>query len=383
MIKFHIPTKLIIEEGIITTAGRYIRDFGERVFLISDATAVAEAGYLNALKDSLEVEGLNVIPLPKVYPDSKSDLVNKLAEQARYSRSNVIVGFGSRNTINLAKAVAHLVSNGGTIEEYLMGKKSEKKTVAYVEIPSTFGYFTGITNFFVIRDQYDNTKKLVAHANNYADLIIIDPRLYSSIPRMFAVAIGLEILAVSIEAFTSKLSTPIAEAFALRAIELVGKKLPSLIAEIPSKDSSRMILAIAGTLASMALANSSLGITMALGMALNAVYGIHQATAVAIMLPYVMEFLIANAANKYVHVAKAMGIDISNISIIEAAIKAVETIRKIAIELQEIPMRLSDIDIDKSRFDTVAHIARNYPFVNYAPRVTSKEELTALLTAAY
>ena len=64
--------------------------------------------------------------------------------------------------------------------------------------------------------------------------------------------------------------------------------------------------------------------------------------------PYIMEYNLTTSANKYVMIARALDEDTSDISVIEAAIKAVEGIRKIYIELK-IPPRLSEYEVKKKR----------------------------------
>ena len=64
------------------------------------------------------------------------------------------------------------------------------------------------------------------------------------------------------------------------------------------------------------------------------------------MLPHVMEFNLTAIPNKYVQIARALDEDVSKVTVVEAAIKAIEGIRKLLFDLK-VPQKLSDYKIDK------------------------------------
>ena len=58
-----------------------------------------------------------------------------------------------------------------------------------------------------------------------ADIAIVDPALTVSVPPMVTAATGVDAMAHCVEAYTSKRSHPIIDAYALQGIELVGRYL--------------------------------------------------------------------------------------------------------------------------------------------------------------
>jgi alcohol dehydrogenase class IV len=83
-----------------------------------------------------------------------------------------------------------------------------------------------------------------------------------------------------------------------------------------------------------------------------------------------------------VQMSKVMDEDVRDITVIEAAIKAVEGVRKLEID-SDIPQRLSSFEIPKTEFSRIAEIALNYPFLENAPRPLSRDEIETILIAAY
>jgi len=104
--------------------------------------------------------------------------------------------------------------------------------------------------------------------------------------------------------------------------------------------------------------------------------------AMSILLPHVMEYNLTTSAGKYVQIARALEEDISDITVIEAAIKAVEGVRKIYLELK-IPQRLSDFEIKKSDLPAIAEMAYKIPLTKNTPREMDRNEIETILIAAY
>jgi alcohol dehydrogenase len=95
-----------------------------------------------------------------------------------------------------------------------------------------------------------------------------------------------------------------------------------------------------------------------------------------------MDFNLSVSAAKYVHIARALDEDIKDITVIEAAIKAVEGVRKIYSELK-IPQRLSDFEIRKGDLPAIAAQAFSIPFIKNSVRDLDRNELETILISAY
>ncbi len=381
MFEFSVPTRINFGQGVLDRVGDLVGEYGERIFLVTDGTTTRETGYLSKVKKLLEDVSHGVLLFDKVYSDSDSDVVNKGADQAIHAKCDCIVGFGGRTTLHTAKAIAFLVSNGGILEDYFLGRKGEKKTVSYIEIPTNHGIFPGVTNSFYILDKYDKVKKNVNSPKNYADLLIMDPKITTTIPDKFNKAIGCEILSVAIESYISKASSPISDAFAVKTIEIIGQNLVKSVQD-PENLSFRTNLCSAGVMASLGIANSAFGTCSALALALKSYIGTYQGFVSTILLPHVMEFNLTASPNRYVQIAKGFGENVSDITVIEAAIKAIEFVRKILFDLKT-PQRLSELDVDKDDLFQVAKIAKSYDFLHYLPRAVSKEDMHNILISAY
>jgi alcohol dehydrogenase class IV len=381
MFDYTLPTRIVFGSGVINKIGEIVKEYGDRILLVTDSGTMYETGYLTRVKKMLEDETHGVLLYDRVVSDSNSDLVNAGADQAKHARCDVVVGFGRKHTLNIAKAITYILEYGGKMEDYFLGRKSDKKeNIYYVEVPSGHGFSPGLTKNFYVIDKFDNTKKTIENIEYFADLVICDPKLATTVPGNLSHSMSIEALAYAIEAFISKSTTPIADAYAIKAIEMIGSNLVRSMTD-PENVTYRSNLSVAGLLTSMALASSTPGTTFALSLALNSVLGTYQSAAATVLIPHIMEFNLTSAPNRYVQIAKAFGENVENITVVEAAIKAIESVRKLLFDVKA-PQRLSDLEVDRDKLWDIAKVARGYDFLHYLPRPLSKDDIYNLLNTA-
>jgi alcohol dehydrogenase class IV len=118
---------------------------------------------------------------------------------------------------------------------------------------------------------------------------------------------------------------------------------------------------------------------------LGAYFHVPHGLANAICLPRVMEFTWVAAPEKFVLIAKAMGEEVSHLSTVEAAQKAVEAVKKLCQDIQ-IP-KLSSLGIKREEYQKVLvqmakdGLASGTPLVN--PRVPTEKEIVELFNLIY
>ena len=383
MFEYFIPTKIVFGQGSINRIGDIVSEYGDKVLLVCDNQSIIDSGHLNKVKKYLEEKTHGVILFDKVSSLSNSDTVNQGADQARHACCNVVVGFGRKTTLNVAKAIKFLISYGGNLEDHFFGRRGDKqKDVAYIEIPSSHGLVPGITDSFYVVDRFDQQKKSIDGNDLFADQVVIDPQLSFTIPPTVVGTIAMEVLAMAVESYISKASTAISDALNIKAIDFIGNNLLKVMTTDQENINYRSTLSMAGVMVSMAANNSSYGTCNALALACNSLFGTHQGMVSTVLLPHMMEFNLTSAPNRYIHIARALGENTTDITVVEAAIKAVESVRKMLNDIK-VPTRLSDLDVDKDRFYDVARIAKSYDFLHHLPRPVSKEDLYNILISAY
>lgn len=381
LIEHQLKTNIVFGTDCINQIADYAKEFGDKVILITDGSTYSKLGYISKVKALLEKSGLKLIIYEDVNSNIKSDSVDEIAELVRKSKTNLILGLGGTTVINTAKAVAILATNPGSISDYLNGQKMEIKPLPLLLVPTIPGSYFDLSSDILVTDYTDNYKKIFADPKIETDVLLVDPRLMVTLPANFTAASALNILVFAIESYISTAANPISDSLAPRAIEYVMRNAKILINDRDDIE-LRWNMAMAGILSSMSTRIAGLGTTSALAFTLSSKYNIYQSVASALILPHVMEFNLTAVPGKYVQIAKNMNEEVQQLTVVEAAIKAIESIRKLLFDLK-IPQRLSEFNIPNEDIPLIASHSREFHFLNNVPRPIAREDIINILVSAF
>ena len=177
---------------------------------------------------------------------------------------------------------------------------------------------------------------------------MFDPILTTSLPRRFVATTIVDTLANAIEGYL--LLVPIFFLIFYLFSQLNYLANINTAVTIPDDLNARSFLSLGGLMTSMGLNMANTGVCAALSYVLNSRYKIHKSLTSSVMLPFVMDFNITASPNKLVRIAQALGENIADLTVVDAAIKSVERIRKLIIELQ-LPVKLEEFGLTKDEND--------------------------------
>jgi len=157
---------------------------------------------------------------------------------------------------------------------------------------------------------------------------LIDPQLMTGLPPFLTAATGLDALTHAIEAYTGLNSNPLTDSLALEAINLIYTYLPAAF-ENGNNIIAREKMAIASTMAGIAMDQSGLGIVHSLASPVCTYLHLPHGFANALLLTFGMEYNIEVSAKKYAAIAELFGVNIQGIDERAAAEMAIEKIREL------------------------------------------------------
>lgn len=381
LIDYQLKTHVKFGADVINQVGEFARELGDKIVLVTNGSAYHKYGYISKMKTLIEKNNLKLIIYEDITTDIKSDTVDEIGELVRKSKANLVIGLGGITVMNVTKAVALLSTNEGSITDYLNGMKMTTDPVPFMLIPTIPGSYFDLSNDMIISDYADNYKKMFSDSRMEAAMAVIDPKLMTTIPANFTAATALNSLVLAIESYISTTSNPISDSFSPRAIEYTMKSLKSAVTDRDNLE-GRWNIAMGGILSSMSSRIAGLGTSSAIAFTLASKYNIYQSVAAAIIIPHVMEFNLTAVPGKYVQIAKNMGEDVASITVVEAAIKAIESIRKVLFDLK-IPQRLSEYNVENEDIPLIAGHAREFTFLNNVPRPISREDIINILMSAF
>jgi alcohol dehydrogenase class IV len=377
-IEFQVPTNILYGPETIMRLPEIATPNGEKVVLVVEKMAT-DIGITNKVKRMIEGYAYGVIVFEVGSRADTKDLFEGV-NITKNARADVVIGIGGENVLSVAKSIAQFSTQELSKEEQKSQKKYALKKVKYIEVPSMQTVSWGVVPITYVIDETDHIKKPYIDKDSVAHTIIIDPSITEEVPLSDVIYAGLEAIAYSFDAYISKKSNPLSDSFSLKAIEYLSMNLKRLAVE-PANTKIKGNLSMGALLASLAIYTSSLGTCSACGMGLDASSDLSQQMGSAVILPHVMEFNLTAAANKFIQIAMALGEKVSDITVIEAAIAAIESIRRMMLDLH-IPQRLSEYKITADKIEVASKIASQYDFLQYIPRPAGRNEVGEIFSAA-
>ena len=335
----------------------------------------------------IEVFEKNNIPY-EIYSDVKANptIANVQNGVAAFTASGAdfIVALGGGSAIDTAKGIGIVFNNPEFADvKSLEGvADTKKKAVPTFALPTTAGTAAEVTINYVIIDEDAKKKMVCVDPNDIPAVAIVDPELMYSMPKGLTAATGMDALTHAIESYITPGAWVLSDMLELKAIEMIAANLKAAV-DNGSDPVAREAMSQAQYIAGMGFSNVGLGIVHSMAHPLGAHYDTPHGVANALLLPYVMEYNAESpAAPKYIHIAKAMGVNTDGMTEAEGVKAAVEAVKQLSLSIG-IPQKLNEIGVRKEDLHTLAVDAFNDVCTGGNPRPTSIEEIEALYNKAY
>ncbi len=361
---FVLPTRIRFGCGIIEEVPLFLAAHGARhLFVVSDE-GLAAAGVLEAVLAPLHAAGCDTVVFTAVPTNPALDCVDAAMAVARDLEPQAVVSVGGGSPIDVAKAVALLLTNAGPLARYQWeGQAPERPALLHVAVPTTAGTGSEVTRTTVIVDR--GTKKGVVSDLLYPAAAFIDPDLMVTLPPGLTAATGADALTHAIEAYVGRGANAITSALAAEAVRLITSSLPVAVRRGSDRE-ARSRLAMGSALAGVAMDQSGLGIIHSLSGPLSAWHNVHHGLSNAIFLAESIRFNAPAAAGALAELARVAGLSVAGLDDESAAFELARAMGDLMSELgvAELPvsMEFPDEEIDRMADAAAAmFLARNNP----------------------
>jgi alcohol dehydrogenase len=288
-----------------------------------------------------------------------------------------VVGAGGGSAMDIAKAAAILLTNGGKAVDYLGLGKIKKPGVPKIMIPTSAGTGAEVTFTAVFINEKTGSKGGMNGDPLYPEAAILDPLLTLSLPPHVTASTGLDALTHALEAYTSIQAHPVSEMYSLEAMDLILTNIRTAFAD-GRNVRARTNMLLGSLLGGKALAMAGVGLVHAMAYPLGGMFGIPHGLANAVLLPYVTEYNLLGNLEKYATLAALLGYETDKMPLREAAMLAVEGLFNLNTDL-DIPATLADLGVSEEKIAEMADIALTVarPIENN-PRHPSREDIMAV-----
>lgn len=370
--EFVLPTTIKYGNDISSSLSLEVKALnGKNVCVITDKGLI-KAGVVDQIIDPMDKDLKNNLTIfDDVEPNPRDTTVQSGYELAKSRNVDILVAIGGGSSMDVAKAIAVLLENGGVIQDYEGLDTVKGNATPVIAIPTTVGTGSEVTFFSVITDTKRHFKMSILSTKIAPKVALVDPKLVDSLPAQIVASTGMDALTHAIEGYTCRLSEPITDATGIYAIRMIAENLENAVNH-DNKDAKAKML-MASLLAGICFGNSDIASVHAMAEALGGMYDTPHGIANAILLPYVMEYSYDADVKKFKEIAMAMGKDITGMSDLDAAKLAVDAVKELSQKLN-IPT-LKDIGADPADFEQLAE--------NSSVNVSSESNVKAINKEGY
>src|SRR5262245_46225179 len=284
---------------------------GSRVLVCTGANPARHAGLLAGL-------GLPAAVFP-VAAEPTAELARVGVAAAREHGADAVAAIGGGSVIDLGKAVAMLLGNGGDPLDYLevvgAGRRITRPAVPCVAVPTTAGTGAEVTANAVLASPAHGLKASLRSPLMIPRVALVDPELTVSCPPRVTAASGLDALTQCLEPFVSVRATPLTDGLAREGLRRAATGLRAAHAD-GGDLAARTDMAICALLGGMALANAKLGAVHGLAGVIGGTADVPHGVACAALLAPVIEANVralraappglADALDRYAEVARLL-----------------------------------------------------------------------------
>jgi alcohol dehydrogenase class IV len=378
--KFVIP-EVIFGVGTLAEVGGAVRRVGgHRPMLVSDPGVLA-AGWVERALPHLADVGVQSRLWHDLTSNPKDFEVEAAFESYRENGCDALLAIGGGSCIDVAKAVAVLSGNGGRILDYEGIDRATRPIPPMVMVPTTGGSGADVSQFCVVTDTARGLKATIGGRALVPEISLTDPVLLTTMPAELTAHTGLDALSHAIESCVSEACDFLSKGHALAAIEALARHLPRAVQD-PYDLDAREAIARASLQAGLAFSNALLGATHAIAHQIGGALDLPHGLLNAILMPHVMRFNAQTHAERYVDVARALGVDIEDLGPTAAAEAAIARVESLARAL-EIPPGLRSLKVNPADFDRFAVNALRDAYITTNPRPVTEGDVRYICLAAY
>lgn len=378
---FQPQTRVVFGAGTLVRLGELARELGgQRILLVTDPGLEA-AGHPQRALASLKEASLEVFIFDGVEENPTTRHVDNALKFARKHQIDLIVAVGGGSSMDCAKGVNFLYTNGGEMADYKGFGKATKSMLPSICVPTTAGTGSEAQSYALIADEKSHMKMACGDKKVAFRVAILDPEVTVTQPAKVTAITGIDAMAHAIESFVCTRRTTLSQLYGKAAWRLLEPNLERVLRN-PKDIEARAAMQLGANFAGTAIENSMLGACHACANPLTAHYGITHGIAIGILLPHVIRFN-----------ASAVGMLYSELASVVQETEAVngDTTRAaevLAVRLTELvkvsglPLSLSEAGVSRSILPLLAEEASQQWTGKFNPRPVAEAELLQIYEMA-
>jgi len=368
---YYIPTKVVFGVGSFNKLAEVVGAFSpKKIVLVTGKQSMKKFGITDKI-----LENLKDYPVA-IYDDVGHSPITRNVEDGvqflRKEEGDLVIGLGGGSAIDFAKATAVLLTNPGSVSEYLSAKREiMNRGIPVIAIPTTAGTGSEVTQYASII--HEDTKKKISLTHDYVrpNVALVEPALTATMPKFITAITGLDALSQCIEAYWSRNHTPICDIFALNGIKIISENLVNAY-NFPDKIEFRNNMSLASLFSGIAISITKTTIVHSVSYPLTVHFNVPHGLACSLTLPSFIKYNSEVIEDRILDMAKAVNT--------ETAEDFVQKIEEIIVNVK-LPRRLNEVGVKSEDIDLIVKEGFRPDRARNNPREVTNEALRKILNS--
>ena len=344
---FHLRTRLVFGAGTLARLGVLAREHNfARTLLVADRGLVS-LGHVAEAVEILTAAGIEVVPFHEFDVNPDTAMCERGRDFAASVQVDSIIALGGGSSLDCAKGINFLLTNGGSIRDYHGYGKATRPMLPMIAVPTTAGTGSEAQTYALISDAASHVKMACGDSQAAFRVALLDPVLTVSQPAQVTAAAGFDAIAHAVESYVTTKRNPLSDIFAREAWRLLEGNYERVLAS-PQDLAARGAMQLGAFYAGVAIENSMLGATHACANPLTQHYGTTHGAAIALLLPHVVRWNSAVVAARYAELLQVSQRTINRSDVGEtlaARLEELKAVGGLGLDAEAMGARLEDVEM--------------------------------------
>lgn len=378
---FQPRTRIVFGPGKIYSLGDLAGELGaRRALLVSDPGIVA-AGHAQRALDALHKAHIEAHVFSDFHENPNTDDVEAGVKMAKRYDPELLIGLGGGSSMDCAKGINFVYTNGGRMQDYWGTGKALKPMLPMIAVPTTSGTGSEAQSYALISDAQTHVKMACGDKKAACRIALLDPTLTVTQPRRVTALTGIDAIAHALETYVTKPRNPVSLAFSREAWRLLAGNFAHVL-ENPTDLEARGAMQLGACFGGLAIETSMLGATHALANPLTAEFGIVHGQAIGLMLPHVIRFNGEAFPDWYSELSDSLH-GLNGFPSFERTAAGLADYIASLVKVADLPQSLSACGVTRDSLPKLAAGAAKQWTGTFNPRQVGEEELLRLYEHAF
>ena len=270
---FQLRTRVVFGDGTFARLGELACELSfTRALVVADRGIVA-TGLVQRAAASLGAAGISTA----FFHDFDANPDTRMVEAGRAHAASSgaidsIVAIGGGSSLDCAKGINFVLTNGGTMRDYRGFGKAARPMLPSIGVPTTAGTGSEAQSYALVSDDESHEKMACGDPKAAFRIAILDPALTLTQPRSVTAVAGYDAISHAVESFVTTRRSEISDLFARDAWRRLDRYYERVLST-PDDVRARGGMLLGSHQAGIAIEQSMLGAAHACANPLTARYG--------------------------------------------------------------------------------------------------------------